>query len=67
LLDLSNISGNKNLATQLLPTAELTKAKVAAKELEVALSSAMNVNTGRLNLTTFISSLNRAGKTLGDY
>lgn len=48
-------------------TVEAQKAMVAAAELQASLESAINVNTGKLDLTKFNSSLKRSNKTLNDY
>ena len=48
-------------------TVEAQKAMVAAAELQASLESAVNVNTGKLDLTKFNESLKRSNKTLNDY
>ena len=45
----------------------LTQASAAAQELQQHLQSAVNVDTGKLNLNTFAASLNSSGKTLQQY
>ena len=46
---------------------QIKKASAAAKELQQHLSNAVNVNTGKLDLNKFTSSLNQSNKSLKDY
>ena len=64
---LDQIISGKNVDTSLGLTAEIQKGISAAAELKVKLNDAINVNTGKLDLTKFSNSLDRSGKQLQDY
>lgn len=46
---------------------ELSDATAAAAQLETQLKNCVNVNTGKLDLTKFMQSLNASGTTLNEY
>lgn len=66
--ELNKLATGKTLPsgiTELSP--EIQRATLAAGELQAKLESAINVNTGKLDLGKFSSSLRASGKELSDY
>ena len=66
--DLNKIGsvGNTNLGKDFL-TSEILEAKMAAKELGVTLNDAFDVETGKLDLNKFNTSLKQSGMSLTEY
>ena len=62
---LSSIS-TKSVGTEKL-TSEIIEAKMAAKDLGTMLQQSFNVDTGKLDLNKFNSSLKKSGMSLTDY
>ena len=54
-------------AANLFDDSDIRKASEAAMELEQHLQKAVNVNTGKLDLSRFSTSLKASGKSLNDY
>lgn len=68
IADLQNqLQSIKFAPSNLFNDTDLKKASQAASELQQHLKAAMNVDTGKLNLTQFSMSLQKSGKTLKDY
>lgn len=61
------LSDIQSTPTKLFDDQDLKKASAAAAELQKHLQAATNVDTGKLDLTRFASSLKRSGKELKDY
>ncbi len=61
---MSSLSKLGSLSTGAKITKDLTAAATAARELEGFLNNAVNVNTGKLDLSKFMASLNASKKTL---
>ena len=66
--DLNKIGsvGNTNLGKDFL-TSDILEAKMAAKELGVTLNDAFDVETGKLDLNKFNTSLKQSGMSLTEY
>ena len=64
LKDIAKMPGN---ASSLFDDTEIKKASAAALELEQHLSKAVNINTGKLDLSRFSSSLKASNKDLKTY
>lgn len=62
LSNLTNLTNNKRIGSDI--NDELMKASQTAAQLKVALNSATDVKTGKLNLNSFNSSLQKAGLSL---
>lgn len=58
--------GAQSIGTEKL-TSEIVEAKMAAKDLGVMLEQSFNVDTGKLDLNKFNSSLKKSGMSLTDY
>lgn len=54
-------------SSSLFNTSSMQEASKAARELQSHLQKAVDVNTGKLNLSTFSASLKSSGKSLADY
>lgn len=65
--ELNKLSSNAGVSKDLPLTKEILEAQNAAKQLGQALESALNVNTGKLDLTAFNQSLKQSGMTLDQY
>ena len=70
--ELSNIlkdltSGTFTVKKNFVLTEDIKKATLAATDLRIALESAMDVNTGNLDLKQFNNSLKKSGTSLSDY
>ena len=61
---LDSLIANSVKSQQLPITKQLTEAQTAAASLKVALDSAINVNTGKLDLSKFSESINKSGLNL---
>lgn len=64
---LQKVSAQAGSSSGLFDTKNMQEASRAAQELQRHLSAAVDVNTGKLNLSAFSSSLKASGKSLGDY
>ena len=64
---LESVSASSRSSTDIFNTASLKEGVNAAKELRNHLQSAVDVNTGKLNLSAFSASLQQSGKSLQDY
>ena len=67
IAELNKLSSNAGISKDLPLTKEILEAQNAAKQLEQALEGALNVNTGKLDLTAFNQSLKQSGMTLEQY
>ena len=65
--ELNKLSSNAGISKDLPLTKEILEAQNAAKQLGLALEGALNVNTGKLDLTAFNQSLKQSGMTLDQY
>ena len=65
--DLNKISTGFGLSKDLPLTKEILEAQHAAKQLGIALENAININTGKLDLTAFNQQLKNSGMTLDQY
>ena len=65
--ELNKLSSNAGVSKDLPLTKEILEAQNAAKQLGQALEGALNVNTGKLDLTAFNQSLKQSGMTLDQY
>ena len=64
---LNQVSANSAASPNLFDTQKLKEGVAAAKELQHHLNAAVDVNTGKLNLSAFSASLKSSGKSLADY
>ena len=64
---LESVSASSRSSTDIFNTASLKEGVNAAKELRNHLQSAVDANTGKLNLSAFSASLRQSGKSLQDY
>ena len=67
IADLNKLSSGAGTSANLPITKEILEAQNAAKQLGLALESALNVNTGKLDLTAFNTALKQSGMTLEQY
>ena len=65
--ELNKLGSTSNLGKDLPITKEIMEAQVAAKQLGATLESSFNVDTGKLDLAKFTSSLKSSGMSLSDY
>ena len=66
-MELQQLGTNSTIGNNLPIYAQLLKAQASAKELATILKSSFNVDTGKLDLNKFNSSLQASGKTLSSY
>lgn len=64
---LNQVSATSAASPNLFNTEKLKEGVSAAKELQQHLNAAVDVNTGKLNLSAFSASLKSSGKSLADY
>ena len=67
IAELNKLSSGAGIQKDLPITKEILEAQNAAKQLGFALESALNTNTGKLDLTAFNQSLKQSGMTLEQY
>lgn len=66
-ISLQNITNFKNLDIGAKITPQIQQGVQAAQQLQVALNNAINVNTGKLNLTQFQNEIKKSGMSLEQY
>ena len=64
---LQQVNGPKNVISELFSEQDLRKARANVSELEQMLKNAVNVDTGRLDLSKLDRSLRKSNKTLGQF
>ena len=65
--ELSKLSTLKNVNVGTRLTKELEQASLKAADLKVMLEKATDINTGKLNLTSFSNQLTKNGESLSTY